>query len=104
MLIKPAEGESGATNGDPTRGLTLVALAVATSIDALAVGFSLGLLEVKILLPAVVIGLVAAAFTCCGMKLGRRVGRLFGVWVQRAGGLVLIGIGVKIVIEHLVER
>ncbi len=101
MLITPAEGGNGERSGDPTRGLTLVALAVATSIDALAVGFSLGLLNKTIALPAVIIGVVAAVFTLCGMKLGRRVGATFGAWVQRAGGLVLIGIGLKILLEHL---
>ena len=101
MLLKPAEKETGAECGDPTRGLTLVALAVATSVDALAVGFSLGLLESTILLPAAVIGIVAAAFTLVGMQLGRRAGRLLGVWARRAGGIVLIAIGMQILVRHL---
>lgn len=101
MLLKPAEERADAARGDPTRGLTLVALAVATSIDALAVGFSLGLLDATILLPAAVIGLVAAGFTLCGMKLGRRVGKILGAWVQRAGGIVLIAIGTQILVRHL---
>ncbi len=86
---------------DPTRGASLVLLSVATSIDALAVGLSLALLGVRIWYPAVVIGLVAFAFTAAGLHLGRRFGSLFGRRVEILGGLILIGIGIKILLEHL---
>ncbi|GAB6084645.1 manganese efflux pump MntP family protein [Desulfuromonas carbonis] len=89
---------------DPTRGLTLVLLSVATSIDALAVGLSLAMLQVSIWLPALVIGLVAGGLTVAGMLLGRRIGaRLGALWgprVEIAGGLILIAIGIKIVLQH----
>lgn len=85
---------------DPTRGLSLVLLSLATSIDALAVGLSLALLGVSIWTPAAVIGLVAGVLTVVGMLLGRRIGALWGPRVEIAGGLVLIAIGVKIVVEH----
>jgi len=86
---------------DPTRGLRLVLLAVATSIDAFAVGLSLAILGSTIVVPAIVIGLVAAAFTAVGMLLGRRIGALWGKRVEIAGGFILIGIGVKTLVEHL---
>lgn len=86
--------------GDPTRGLSLVMLSIATSIDALAVGLSLAILGVTIWTPALVIGLVAAILTICGMLLGRRIGRAWGSGVEVLGGLVLIIIGVKILVEH----
>jgi putative Mn2+ efflux pump MntP len=86
---------------DPTRGMSLVLLSVATSIDALAVGFSLSVLGVAIWTPALVIGLVAGVLTVAGMLLGRRAGEHWGPRVEIAGGLVLIGIGVKILVEHL---
>jgi len=86
---------------DPTRGLSLIMLSVATSIDALAVGFSLSVLGVSIWMPAVVIGLVAGALTVAGMLLGRRAGDQWGPRVEIIGGLVLIGIGLKILAEHL---
>lgn len=86
---------------DPTRGLSLVLLSVATSIDALAVGVSLGLLHVDIWAPALVIGAVAAAMTLLGTQLGHRIGRSLGRWAERAGGLVLVGIGLRILISHL---
>ncbi len=86
---------------DPTRGGTMVMLSIATSIDALAVGFSLATLNVSIWFPALVIGLVAAVLTLIGMFLGRRIGTLWGAKVEIAGGIVLCLIGLKIVIEHL---
>lgn len=86
---------------DPTRGASLVILSVATSIDALAVGLTLALLEVSILFPAVVIGVVAAALTFVGLRIGRYAGRWLGPWMERVGGVVLIGIGLKILSDHL---
>lgn len=94
---------SEATNTplDPTRGWNLVLLSVATSIDALAVGLSLGMIRAGILLPAAVIGMTTAGLTALGMRLGRTIGVLWGRRVEVAGGLVLIGIGAKIVIDHI---
>ncbi len=86
---------------DPTRGMSLVVLSVATSVDALAVGISLGVLHVRIWYPAVVIGIVACALTAAGMHVGRRLGGAFGRRMEVLGGLVLIGIGVKILLSHL---
>lgn len=92
--------EEDANVRDPTRGLSLIVLSVATSIDALAVGLSLALLHVTIWYPAAVIGVITAGLTVCGMLLGSRVGRRFGLRVRVLGGVILIGIGVKILIEH----
>jgi putative Mn2+ efflux pump MntP len=97
-------GERDATTaGDPTLSLTLVLLAIATSIDALAVGASLALLRVRILLPAVVIGVTAAAFAVAGAQLGRRFGPRLGKRMEIAGGLALIAIGLRILIDHLLH-
>ena len=87
---------------DPTRGLTLVMLSVATSIDALAVGLSLSVLRVSVWWPALVIGVVALAFTALGMRLGRTVARArsIGQLAGVLGGVVLVGIGVKILADH----
>ncbi len=86
---------------DPTRGMSLVVLSIATSVDALAVGISLGVLRIRIWYPAVVIGIVACALTAAGMHAGRRLGGAFGRRMEVLGGLVLIGIGVKILLSHL---
>jgi putative Mn2+ efflux pump MntP len=85
---------------DPTRGATLLGLAVATSIDAFAVGFSLGMLNLGIWLPSILIGIVAAAFTTVGIKLGCRIGLMFSRRMEIVGGVILIGIGVKILLDH----
>ena len=86
---------------DPTKGWRLVMLSVATSIDALAVGLSLAVLGVSIWWPALVIGVVAGALTIVGLELGTRFGALLGRRMEVVGGLILIGIGVKILVEHL---
>ena len=85
---------------DPTVGWNLFLLSVATSVDALAVGLSLAMLESGILVPALVIGVVTAGLTAIGMVLGRRVGALWGRRVEVLGGLVLVAIGIRIVVEH----
>jgi manganese efflux pump family protein len=86
---------------DPTKGWRLVMLSIATSIDALAVGLSLALLGVSIWYPALVIGIVAGVLTIIGMELGKRFGALLGRRMEIVGGIILIGIGVKILVEHL---
>jgi manganese efflux pump family protein len=86
---------------DPTSGWSLVLLSVATSIDALAVGLSLAMIGSPIIVPAVVIGIVAGVLTTVGMLLGRHVGTMWGKRVEVIGGTILLAIGVKIVIEHV---
>lgn len=95
------QGDREAEDVDPTRKGMLVMLAVATSIDALAVGLSLAILRVPILYPSIVIGLVAAAMTALGLALGCRLGGLVGKRMELIGGLVLVGIGARILISHL---
>lgn len=87
---------------DPTSGMTLLLLAVATSIDALAVGLSFSLLHLPIAVPALVIGVVCALISLGGMLLGARLGRTGCVrcWAGAAGGIALLGIGVRILYEH----
>ena len=101
MIHEALSGEEKADDRDPTRGLSLVMLSVATSIDALAVGFSLSVIGVSIWFPAVIIGLVAGALTVVGLLVGRRLGDLWGPRVEVLGGIVLIAIGVRILCEHL---
>jgi len=86
---------------DPTRKWTMVMLSLATSIDALAVGLSMALLQVNIWRASLIIGLVALVMTVLGMVFGKEAGARCGRWMEIAGGLVLIGIGVNILIDHL---
>jgi len=94
-------GHESQFRDDPTKNPTLLMLSVATSIDALAVGLSLGILEATIIYPSVIIGLVAAGFTVLGLRIGCNVGARFSRNMEIAGGVLLIAIGVKIVLGHL---
>lgn len=87
--------------GDPTRGVTLLFLSVATSIDAFAVGLSFAALQQKILYSSIVIGSVAFVMTFLGTKIGPQIGKIAGKGAELFGGLILIFIGIKILIEHL---
>jgi manganese efflux pump family protein len=87
---------------NPTRGWTLVLLSLATSLDALAVGLSLGLLQVRIWYPAVVIGVVTASLSLLGLRMGAKLGEKFGKRMEVVGGVILILIGVRILISHVV--
>ena len=93
--------EEKACRPDQTRGVRLLVLSVATSVDALAVGLSLGVIKAGILCPAAVIGLVCFALTILGARLGPVIGRAVGRWAEILGGLILIAIGARILIEHL---
>ena len=95
------EMDEDEAKSDPTRGWSLVALSVATSIDAFAVGLSFGVLRVSIWYPALIIGIITAGLTMSGMLLGGRLGSKFGQRMEVVGGLVLIGIGIKIVVQHV---
>jgi putative Mn2+ efflux pump MntP len=87
---------------DPTRGLSLVMLSLATSIDALAVGLSLAVVQVSIVTPCLIIGLVACTFTIVGIYMGQRLAHACRIsrYAEMLGGLVLILIGINILREH----
>ncbi len=86
---------------DPSRGWTLILLSIAVSIDALAVGFSLGMMNVIIWYPAAVIGVVTALVSWLGLRLGNKLGEKFGKRMEVIGGIVLLLIGARILIMHL---
>jgi len=86
---------------NPLRMGRLLVLAVATSIDALAVGVSFAFLRVSIFWLAVLIGLITFIICFAGVYIGKRFGGLFKKKAEIAGGLILIGIGLKILLEHL---
>ncbi len=102
MLKSGLSSEDGERMADdPSRGLTLLLLSIATSIDALAIGLSLSMLKVTIWYSAVMIGVITAMLSSLAILIGRRAGAAFGRRMEMAGGIVLIGIGVKILVEHL---
>jgi manganese efflux pump family protein len=87
---------------DPTRGGTMVMLSIAVSLDAFAVGLSMAALDVSIWTPVLVIGIVAGIMTVLGLHLGKTLGARtkIGSYAELVGGMVLIAIGAKILIEH----
>ena len=101
-MLKEAYEQKSEMTCDPTKGKTLVALSVATSIDALAVGCSLSLVGVSIWYPAFIIGIVAAVFTLAGIVLAKAICSLgnIGKYAELAGGTTLICIGLKILYEN----
>ena len=85
---------------DPLNLNILFVLAIATSIDALAVGVTLSFLDVAIVMPVLIIGLVTFVMSFVGTYLGNAIGHVFEQKIEIIAGLILIGIGVKILIEH----
>ncbi len=101
MILSALRRQEAAPRADPSRGWTLVLLSIAVSIDALAVGLSLGVLGVSVWYPAILIGIVTGLLSLLGLRLGNQLGRLPGRPVEIAGGLILIGIGLRLLITHL---
>lgn len=81
---------------DPTRGWDLIFLSVGTSLDALAVGISLAMVNTQIFRSALVVGLVSYGMTLLGMGIGQRIGTIWGRRAELFGGVVLILIGLNI--------
>ncbi len=100
MIYESTKKESEKLISSLTLGV-LLTLSVATSIDALAVGLSLSFLRVPILVPAAIIGVITFALSVLGVYLGSRFGHLLGNKVEIVGGVILIVIGIRILLEHL---
>lgn len=96
MIRESRQEKDESCSYDPTKGWSLVGLSVATSIDALAVGLSIGLLGISIWIPALVICIITIIITCIGMSIGRAAGRFLGPWAEVSGGIILIIIGLRI--------
>lgn len=95
------EAEAVAAAPDLFGMKVMLVLAVATSIDAFAVGVTLPMLGAPLLLSLVTIGVTTAVLSAIGLFAGRKFGALLGKRLDVAGGLVLIGLGIKILVEHL---
>jgi putative Mn2+ efflux pump MntP len=93
------DGESHAV--DPSRWPTLIVLSIAVSIDAFAIGLTLAMLNIGIVYPAVVIGVVTGALSLVGLLAGRQMGERFGKGMEVFGGVLLIAIGARVVVTHL---
>jgi len=101
MIVESFFIEKTEDKCDPNNITTVFILALATSIDALAVGLSFSVLDVQIIYPAFIIGIVTFLLSLLGVYIGEKFGSLFENKIEFIGGVILIGIGVKILIEHL---
>ena len=95
-MIKESLSDDEITDNFSFKELTL--LAVATSIDAFAVGLTYAILNEEILIPSFIIGIVAFIFTLMGIFIGRKIGNYFNGRLQVIGGVILILIGIKILL------
>ena len=100
MIWNAFRGDDGGIRRDVTKGWSLISLSIATSIDALAVGLSLSFINVHIVFPALLIGVVAGGMSVIGIRLGEKVSGAVGKHMEYTGGIILILIGVRIVLEH----
>lgn len=99
MIYESFQIEKAAKN--PAELDTLLVLAVATSIDALAVGFTLSLLDLPVMLNVAIIGIITFVLSMVGVQIGKKMGHIFENKIEMAGGLILIGIGLKILLQHI---
>ncbi|MBI5187652.1 MAG: manganese efflux pump MntP family protein [Nitrospirae bacterium] len=101
MIFESFKMSSDEKEIDPLNIYILLMLSIATSVDALAVGLSLSILRVSIVTPAIIIGIITFILSLIGVFIGDRFGHFFEKKIEILGGLILIGIGLKILIEHL---
>lgn len=101
MIREGMDKSSEIQKNDPSRGMTMVMLSVATSIDALAIGLSLAMLDVDIWYPSVMIGVITAGMSLLAIKIGTKLGVMFGKRMEIFGGIVLLFIGSRVLFSHL---
>ena len=102
MIYESITVQSNEKHFDPLNVYVLLMLSVATSIDALAVGVSFAFLKVSIVTPVIIFGTITFLLSYLGVYIGDRIGHFFENKIEIAGGLLLIGIGLKILIESLI--
>lgn len=88
-------------NPNPTKNMLLAGMALATSIDAMILGIGFGLIEINIWLAMLIIGTTTFLFSSAGVFVGEKLGNKINKGIEIFGGLVLIGLGVKILVEHI---
>lgn len=103
ILHSFAPPEKRAASSQNASFWVLMATAVGTSIDAMAVGVSLAFLDVNIIIVAVAIGLMTFVMSTGGMMAGNLIGATFGKWAERLGGLALICLGTSIFVSHMTD-
>lgn len=104
MIYDSVKQTQDTIKADVTKGWSLIILSIATSIDALAVGFSYALIKQAIILPSIIIGIIAAAMTLTGIYIGEKFSAKYERQATFIGGLVLIAIGIRVVLEHCLSN
>lgn len=102
MLFEGVRGEEVAEPEKILETGSLLFFSLAVSIDSIAVGLSFSLEKVQIMWPAVVIGITAFVFTYIGVYLGNKTGPWLGKYAQVIGGVILVGIGIRVLLSHII--
>ena len=100
-MIKESTDDEVEKRNDKVDIKTMILLAIATSIDALAVGVTFAFFEVNLLQAIMIIGIITFVLSIIGVKIGNRFGDKFQNKAELTGGIILILIGLKILLEHL---
>jgi len=101
MILEALKRERGECQKENLKLRTLLLLAIATSLDALAIGLSFALLKVSIITPVLMIGATTFCISFAGVLIGEKLGTLIGKKIEVVGGFILIAIGIKILASHL---
>jgi len=101
MIIESLKNDDSKKEFNPLKNSVLITIAIATSIDALIVGISFAFIETNIYLSVAIIGFLTFLVSMIGVLIGKKTGNHFGKKVEILGGVILIGIGIKILVQHL---
>lgn len=102
MIIESFKTENNIYDNENILSLkNIIILSIATSIDALAVGISFAFFRINIYISSIIIGIVAFIFSFFGVIIGKKIGKYLNKNAERIGGIILITIGLKILLEHL---
>lgn len=100
-MVKEAFDKESENRNDNVDVKTMLVLSIATSIDALAIGITFACLKIHIVMPVITIGLITFIISVIGVKIGNRFGDKYGKKAEIMGGVILILLGIKILLEHL---
>lgn len=100
-MVKEAFDKESENRNDNVDMKTMLVLSIATSIDALAIGITFACLKIHIVMPVITIGLITFIISVIGVKIGNRFGDKYGKKAEIMGGVILILLGIKILLEHL---
>jgi len=101
MMYEAVKQDEDGEAKNPMKFTVLMGMAIATSIDALVVGISFAFLDVNIILASLIIGATTFMVAMIGMLFGKKAGALLGKKMEIIGGIILVAIGVKILLEHV---